>query len=174
MNQRSFFRNLHLITGLVVGLIATAVGLTGSLLTFREEIEHALYQPRVTPQAQPVTLQTSCAQANAASDAAKRRIAVIVLPQHSSAPIEFVTSLRGARSLKEADQTSLYGNPYTGALIGQRRRSASFIAWLRDLHFALFLGTTGLQVNGWFALQFTGTDPLGVMDPFAPADAMIA
>ena len=74
------------------------------------------------------------------------------MPDSRSAPIEFVTSLRGARSLKEADQTSIYAHADVNGIIGQRRRNASFIAWLRDLHFALFAGTTGLKVNGWFAL----------------------
>ena len=152
MNTRALFRNLHLIFGLIIGLVVSAVGISGSILTFREEIEHALYQPTVFASSPATSLQTSYEKASAISEAEKRRIAVIVLPASQTAPIEFVTSLRGARSLKEADQTSLYGNPVSGDVIGQRRRNASFIAWLRDLHFALFAGTTGLKVNGWFAL----------------------
>ncbi len=152
MNTRSLFRNLHLIFGLIVGLVASAVGISGSILTFREEIEHALYQPTIEVANQSANTQTSYAKALAMSEAEKRRIAVIVLPTSQTAPIEFVTSLRGARTLKEADQTSLYANPANGEIIGQRHRNASFIAWLRDLHFALFAGTTGLKVNGWFAL----------------------
>jgi uncharacterized iron-regulated membrane protein len=153
MNTRSLFRNLHLFFGLVVGLVASAVGISGSILTFREMIEHALYRPKVSWHLGTVLdLQPSYEKALAVSDAEKRRIAVIVLPDHPGTPVEFVTSLRGARSLKEADQTSVYANHVTNEIISQRRRNASFIAWLRDLHFALFAGTTGLKVNGWFAL----------------------
>jgi uncharacterized iron-regulated membrane protein len=82
----------------------------------------------------------------------RRRVTIIVLPDSPAAPLEFVLGVRGARSLKESDQLSVYANPYTGAIISQRRRNASFIAWLRDLHFALFAGTTGLKINGWMAL----------------------
>ena len=48
-------------------------------------------------------------------------------------------------------------------VIGQRHRNASFIAWLRDLHFALFAGTTGLKVNGWFALGLIFISLIGLV-----------
>jgi uncharacterized iron-regulated membrane protein len=82
----------------------------------------------------------------------KRRVTVVVLPETSDAPLEFVLGMRGARSLKESDQLSVYANPYTGEIIRQRRRNDSFIAWLRDLHFALLGGITGYKINGWAAL----------------------
>ncbi|NOT60855.1 MAG: PepSY domain-containing protein [Acidobacteria bacterium] len=153
MNTRSLFRNLHLIFGLVVGLVVSAVGISGSILTFREEIEHWLYSPaigNVYPAVMP-KWQMTYEQVLTMSDVGKRRVSVIVLPQGHTTAGEFITSLRGARSLKEADQISVYVTP-TGEIIGQRHRNASFIAWLRDLHFALFAGTIGLKVNGWFAL----------------------
>jgi uncharacterized iron-regulated membrane protein len=149
--MRAFFRNLHLIAGLVIGLVAAAVGLSGSILTFREEIERAFYEPRVAPQTTTVPLQSAYAKAQAV-EAERRRVSVIVLPAETDAALEFSSSVKGARNLKDADQLSIYVNPYSGELVGQRHRNASFIAWLRDLHFALFAGTTGLQVNGWLAL----------------------
>ncbi len=151
MTARSFFRNLHLIAGLIVGLIAVAVGLSGSVLTFREEIEHALYQPKVAPQTTSVPVKEAYAKA-AAMEPDKRRITVVVLPEATDAPLEFVLGMRGARNLKESDQISVYANPYTGEIISQRRRNDSFIAWLRDLHFALLGGITGYKINGWAAL----------------------
>ena len=151
MNWRLLFRRLHLIVGLAVGLIVAAVGLSGSVLTFREEIEHALYRPTVAPQSSSVSLQTAYAKALSV-EPDKRRVSIIVLPDKPEAPLEFVLSKRGARNLKDADQLSLYANPFTGDVISQRLRNESFIAKLRDLHFALFAGTTGLQVNGWAAL----------------------
>ncbi len=151
MKLRSLFRKLHLIAGLAVGLVVLAVGLSGSVLTFREEIEHALYSPKITSQSASVSLQTAYAKA-AAVEADKRRVSLIVLPEKAEAPLEFVLSKRGARNLKDADQLSVYSDPHTGEIISQRHRNDSFIAWLRDLHFALFAGVTGLKVNGWLAL----------------------
>lgn len=134
-----------------MGLIAVAVGLSGSILTFREEIEHALYQPNVAPQATSVPVKEAYTKA-AALEPDKRRVTVIVLPPTADAPLEFVLGMRGARSLKESDQISVYANPYTGEIIKQRRRNDSFIAWLRDLHFALLGGLAGYKINGWAAL----------------------
>ena len=151
MKMRTVFRNVHLIVGLVIGLVAAAVGLSGSILTFREEIEHAFYEPSVAAQSAAVPLQTAYAKAQAI-EAERRRVSVIVLPESATAPLEFASSVKGARNLKDADQLSIYADPFSGAIISQRHRNASFIAWLRDLHFALFAGTTGLQINGWMAL----------------------
>ena len=151
MKARTVFRNLHLIVGLVIGLVAAAVGLSGSLLTFREEIENTFYEPSVAPQTTTVSWQTAYAKAQSV-EAERRRVSVIVLPERPTAALEFSSSVKGARNLKDADQLSVYVNPYSGELLGQRHRNNSFIAWLRDLHFALFAGTTGLKVNGWLAL----------------------
>jgi uncharacterized iron-regulated membrane protein len=151
MKTRNFFRNLHLIAGLVAGLIASAVGVSGSILTFREEIERALYEPAVTRGGAVAPLQPAYERA-LAFEPQQRRVTVIVLPDSDDAPVEFVLGRRGARNLKESDQLSLYADPYTGEILGQRRRNDSFIAALRDLHFALFAGVTGLKINGWMAL----------------------
>lgn len=151
MKWRPFFRKLHLIAGLAVGVVAMAVGISGSILTFREEIEHALYEPKVMPQAASLPVRDLYEKARAV-EPERRRVTVIVLPEKAESPMEFVLGMRGARSLKESDQMSLYVNPYNAEIAGQRRRNDSFIAGLRDLHFALFAGVTGLKVNGWVAI----------------------
>ena len=151
MKWRSFFRNLHLVAGLAVGVVAMAVGISGSILTFREEIERALYEPEVAPQAAALPVRDLYEKARTV-EPDRRRVTVIVLPEKAESPAEFVLGMRGARSLKESDQISLYLNPYNAEIAGQRRRNDSFIAGLRDLHFALFAGVTGLKVNGWIAL----------------------
>ena len=154
-----FFRNLHLIASVIFGLFAVAVGLSGSALVFREEIEHALYEPRIEP-AQAAVPFAALMEKAATLDPA-RRVSLMVLPIASDRSVEFIIQKRDARTLKDADQMSVYVNPYTGELINSRRREASFIAKLRDLHFAFFSGTPGLTFNGYVALalvfmSFTG------------------
>ena len=80
---------------------------------------------------------------------------MIVFPDAPQRPLQFILQRKGARTLKEADQWSVYANPYDGEVVSWRRREGSGIAWLRDLHFALFAGVTGLLVNGWMALVLT-------------------
>lgn len=151
MNWRIVLRNLHLVAGLLAGAIALAVGLSGSILTFRAAIEHALYEPKVVPQGTRAPMQSIYAQVKAI-EPEQRRVTVVVLPEEVDAPLEFVLGRRGARTLKESDQLSVYADPYSATLLGQRHRNDSFIAWLRDLHFALLAGTTGYKLNGWMAL----------------------
>jgi len=145
-----FFRNLHLVASVVFSLFATAVGISGSALVFREEIEHAIYEPRVSPGPARVPLEALLATAAAVEPA--RRVSMAVLPEDASRTVEFILQKKDARTLKDADQMSVYVNPYTGAIEGSRRREASPIARLRDLHFAFFSGTPGLTFNGYVAL----------------------
>lgn len=145
-----FFRNLHLIASVIFSLFAAAVGLSGSALVFREEIEHAIYEPRVSPGPARVPLDTLLATAAGVEPA--RRASMLVLPEGDDRTVEFILQKREARTLKDADQMSVYLNPYTGAIEGSRRREASPIARLRDLHFAFFSGTPGLTFNGYVAL----------------------
>ncbi len=152
-STRNLVRALHRWTSFIVGVVALAVGLSGSILTFREEIEHAFYEPRV--EARPEGASLSAALANAAALDVTRRISLIVLPEAADRPLEFILQRKGARTLKEADQWSVYGNPYDGEVVSWRRREGSWVARLRDLHFALFAGVTGLLVNGWMALVLT-------------------
>jgi uncharacterized iron-regulated membrane protein len=157
-----FFRTLHLGISVVFALFAAAVGVSGSALVFREEIEHVVYEPRIAPGSSTVPLDTLF-QAAAAVEPA-RRVSMFVLPERGDRTVEFILQKPGARTLKEADQMSVYVNPYTGAVEGSRRREESPIAWLRDLHFAFFSGTAGLTFNGYvaFALVFLSATGLAL------------
>lgn len=149
-SARTVVRALHRWPSFVIGVVALAVGLSGSILTFREEIERALYEPRVEARSGTASLSQALTSARAVDPA--RRVSVIVLPEHPDRPVQFVLQKKGARTLKEADQWVVYTNPWDGSVVSWRRREGSGIARLRDLHFALFAGVTGLVVNGWIAL----------------------
>jgi uncharacterized iron-regulated membrane protein len=106
-----FFRTLHLGISVVFALFAAAVGVSGSALVFREEIEHVVYEPRIAPGSSTVPLDTLF-QAAAAVEPA-RRVSMFVLPERGDRTVEFILQEPGARTLKEADQMSVYVNPYT-------------------------------------------------------------
>lgn len=160
-SARTVVRALHRWPSFVVGLVALAVGLSGSILVFREEIEHALYEPRVEAGPGGASLATALANARAVDPA--RRVSLIVLPEEAGRPLQFVLQKKGARSLKEADQWVVYVNPRDGEVISRRAREGSGIARLRDLHFALFAGVTGLVVNGWIALVLVAITASGAV-----------
>ena len=134
----------------VFGLFAVAAGLSGSALVFRPELEQALYEPRVVPGTAVHSLEALRARAAAVEPA--RRISMLILPERPDRPVQFILQRREARTLKEADQMAVYVNPYTAAIEGSRRREASVMGRLRDLHFAFFFGPPGLTFNGYVAL----------------------
>lgn len=147
---RPLVRRLHLIATAVFGLFAIAVGLSGSALVFRPELEQALYEPRIG--AGTTMLPLEALRARAAEVEPARRISMVILPDRPDRPAQFILQKRDARTLKEADQIAVYVNPYTGMIEGSHRREGSVLGRLRDLHFAFFAGPAGLTFNGYVAL----------------------
>ncbi len=148
--SQQLVRQLHLIASAVFGVFAVAVGLSGSALVFRDELERGFYEPRVVPGSAYLPLETLRADATAVEPT--RRISMLILPDRPDRPVQFILQKRDARTLKEADQMSVYVNPYTGVIEGSHRREASLLGRLRDLHFAFFSGPAGLVFNGYVAL----------------------
>jgi uncharacterized iron-regulated membrane protein len=146
-------RRLHLIVAAVTSLAAIFVGATGSVLVFREELESALYEPRLLSAREVAVPRPLAGQmASAQAIAPERRVALVVLPSASDRPTEFILQKRGARTLKEADQMAVYVNPFTAEVMSYDRREARVIGPLRDFHFALMAGSKGLTANGWIGL----------------------
>ncbi len=143
-------RTLHLMATAVFGLFVVASGLSGSALVFRQELEQAFYEPRVVPGTTFLSLEAL--RDRAASVEPARRISMLILPDRPDRPVQFILQRREARTLKEADQMAVYLNPYTAGVEGSRRREASVLGRLRDLHFAFFSGPPGLTFNGYVAL----------------------
>jgi|GEM_PF-3290843 len=147
---RILVRNLHLAATVFFGLFVVVAGLSGSALVFREELERRWYEPRVTPTGPALPLESLRTAASSVEPA--RRISMVVLPDRPDRPVQFILQKREARTLKEADQMSVYVNPYTGVVESFRRREASLLGRLRDLHFAFFSGPPGLTFNGYVAI----------------------
>ena len=143
---RRLLFQLHLWLGVGVGLVLLAVGVSGSALIFRPELEEALYLPRVA--ASGATAPVAGILADVAARYPGRRVSRVQFPADADRALEFVVSKIGARSLKEAQQIRVFANPYSGALLGAREQQSSWIFVLQDFHFSLSGGLTGLKVNG--------------------------
>ena len=103
---RPLVRRLHFIVTAVFGLFAIAVGLSGSALVFRPELERALYEPRVVPG--PTALPLETLRERAAEEDPARRVSMLILPDRPDRPAQFILQKREARTLKEADQIAVY------------------------------------------------------------------
>jgi uncharacterized iron-regulated membrane protein len=135
--SKQFFR-LHRITGLIAGALLLLLSITGSMLVFSDEIDHAAHSHayHVTPQAAPRPLHELMNIAHQALPGNPYLIAVR-LPQ---APDES-TLLRAEYEADHKEYISL--DPYSGKILAQYSNTARFTGYVLYLHFTLLSGRTG-------------------------------
>jgi uncharacterized iron-regulated membrane protein len=150
--QRVFLRRaifqIHLWSGILLAIYSVVIGLTGSALVFKEEIERAT-QPNiyhVAPGPQQITL-----------DEAVRRIqsarpgwTVFALEDFAQPEQATTALLRSAKATPNYRMVSF--NPHTGQVLFDRLRYAGIMGWLSNLHVYLLSGETGLLVSGWMGV----------------------
>lgn len=93
--MKIFFRRIHLYLGLVSGLFLVVVCLTGSILVFEEELEHAFHRERYFVAAAP-TPALSLAQLTAAVQAAKPKAKVNGIKVYADPTRSVEVSLAGS------------------------------------------------------------------------------
>lgn len=148
--MRPWLRQLHLWLGLIAGLVIVALGLSGSALVFRAEIERFAVRDWLRADATPArTLDELVAAARAADPG--RAVTRLHWPAGPTGTLEVVTQVPGARNLIEAQLRSVYVDAGSGEVLGQRDRAAGPVWWLQEFHYSLFGGERGLAVNGVFA-----------------------
>ncbi len=154
--MKKALHTLHTWGGLTIGLLIAVVGLTGSALVFRADIER--WQVSDWHQLQPLAAQLPLERVIeiGASVHPAREVVRVVLPQQASDSIEVLLQKRGARNLKDADLIGVFIDPYRGEVLGQRARARGWVWWLQDFHYALFSDEAGLKVNGVSAAVLLG------------------
>jgi uncharacterized iron-regulated membrane protein len=150
---RAWLFRLHLLVGLTTGLLLALMGVSGSLLVFRPELEAASL-PRATTatQAGP-PLQVAVDNALASEPG---RLAVLRMPESAGSPllIQIVTPDRGPRRL--------FLDPGTGRVIGRDDPAGGFLGLVHDFHHDLFAGRNGRLVTGIAGWLLTGLCLSGV------------
>jgi uncharacterized iron-regulated membrane protein len=147
--RRSIFQ-VHLWVGIAIALYAIVIGLSGSAIVFREEIERATWPGifHIAPSPQQITLQETIQHiqtarphwtAFALRDFSDRQQAFTVLMRHDSSPLS-------------PNYRQVSFNPYSGEVLLDRLRYAGWLGWLGNLHVYLLAGQTGLKVSGAMAI----------------------
>ncbi len=144
--RRALFQ-VHLWSGISVGLIATVVGLTGSAIVYKDALDRV-----ITPERFRVTPGPRLSIDTLLASAARF---------HPAWPVSYVAIGRGPRGVRNpwvfyvADPSRpgselqlIYIDPVTGIKLGETGESHGLMNWLADLHFRLLGGTTGTLVNG--------------------------
>ncbi|HEY0175280.1 MAG TPA: PepSY-associated TM helix domain-containing protein [Pedobacter sp.] len=147
-HQKRWFGKWHLYLGIFAGVIVAFVGVTGSILTFREEIDHALNRQlfEVAPQQHRLPL------------------AELISMVHKKHPELNYTYLSVPEKDHPSDTYALYNvkkdeqvfiNPYNGEICGRRKTGTGFIAVVTELHTTLFIPVVGEYFVGLCALILT-------------------
>jgi len=154
--QRVWFRRfnfqLHLWIGLILTLYLIVIGLTGSLLVFREELEAmAGLNPWHGAKITGTPLDPAAVLEGVRTAAPRARIISLSAPTRSS-PVYSAVVLGAGRNF---GLTNVAIDPATGRILGSiPRRLPPNWAWLgvvRNLHETLLSGATGRKVNGFLA-----------------------
>lgn len=143
MTRKIIFQ-IHLYAGLIVGLLLTSAGVTGSVLVWKNEIDALLHPEllRVEPTGARLPIQQ-------AVDAASRaypghRPSLVQMPRGPEESVEVNTA--------GPDELQVYVDPYRGTVLGARRPTETFANALFYWHTSLLAGETGETVMGTAAL----------------------
>lgn len=144
--RRALFQ-VHLWAGIIVGLWAVLIGLTGSVIVFRHElaarVDPQLYHAEPLPQR--ALLQPALNQ---------------LLAAHPGYELKAVRGFeREAHTLQALLESKTqtprellaFINPYTGAIVAVQAPTADWMNWIWELHMRLLGGQVGLWINGGLA-----------------------
>lgn len=126
---------IHKLTGLISGLVLFIIGLSGSVLVFREEIDKAQLQP---PVVQYVTeqLNTDTSFRNLIKAFPGAEIRLMNATPEKDASLCF--SVRKAKQ-----RLTIYTHPVTGEVLKKLNSNNTVVVWLLNLHYNLHAGQTG-------------------------------
>jgi len=161
MKIRPFWGLLHRYAGLAMTVFLIIVGLTGSLLAFYNELEHAI-NPQLSVASNgraPLDLADLIDGAERLSPQTKVQS---IWLNDAAAQVSVAPRLNPANAQPYVlDYDQLFLNPYTGEELGRRERGAisqgriNLMPFIYKLHFALALDELGGWILGITALVWT-------------------
>lgn len=146
---------IHLWTGIIVGLYILAIGISGSILVFKEEL---MPRPRIDvgsvdlKACEPDKLVSVVERVQRAYP--DKEAFLTACPQEAN-PL-YLTTIREKRKgppqrggpREPSKQLAVYSHPATGEVIGHADREESWVEWMEQLHVNLLLGRQGRFWNG--------------------------
>jgi uncharacterized iron-regulated membrane protein len=143
---RRWIFQIHFYAGLILGLIWTVIGLTGSLIVFLPELRR-LEVPgwtRVVPTGDPLPLETLFKRFQ------QER------PTDTPVRIDFDFkpgwAINFGSTAANGDPIHTFIDPYRGTVLASLNYKHRLLEEIYQLHSDLLEGRTGRTVNGWFAM----------------------
>ena len=144
-HQRRWFGKWHLYVGIFAGGILCIVGLTGSILVFQDEIDHALNPElfKVLEQSHRMTLPEAVEMVRESYPEKTFNYAGVTDEKTPYSTYRF----------REFDSdVEFFVNPYTGEICGKRIIGSSFIRIVMNIHTSLLIPKVGKYIVGISAL----------------------
>lgn len=147
--KRSLLVTLHLWLGLSLGLLLVLIGLSGSAMIFRYELERAFF-PSLTHStgSGPGDLDACLTAVQAVSP--QRSVRSLRLPANTDGTLEWLTIPIG-RTTKEHAIT-VYTDPHTCTVLGARGPRKDGMSFLVNFHHGLLLGKNGAYLQTCVAM----------------------
>jgi uncharacterized iron-regulated membrane protein len=142
--RKSLFR-IHLILGILLGLYAVVIGVTGSILVYRDELVE-MVRPDLFQPVQSIRVQPDEALAVVQKAYPEWKVLTLTGP-------DLETGAWMAYMLGKGDARQAYVDAGSGALRGHYQRKEGWLGFIEQLHFNLISGRTGRLVNGYGALS---------------------
>jgi uncharacterized iron-regulated membrane protein len=146
MSVRKLLFQIHLWSGLIAALYVVLIGVTGSILVFREEAEVAM-ESQLRHAANPGAKRADLLAIAERLQREHPHHYVAGVYAHESPTHSIVAYLRDKR-VKNPKNEAHYFHPATGDYIGQGGNGSAVWAWIADLHFNLLAGRPGRIANG--------------------------
>lgn len=153
MKARAVLFQIHLWTGLTLGILLAVLGLSGSVLVYHDELLEMTQAPVPQAQAPGIMLPLDALLASAREKLpAKRSNATVVLPKKMGDAL-LVRFQSGARPGPQRG-IDVYVDPASAKVLDVRSAPYSaFIGIMHDLHGRLLIpGREGRQVVGWLGV----------------------
>ncbi|MBN8526606.1 MAG: PepSY domain-containing protein, partial [Planctomycetes bacterium] len=155
--MRKAVRCIHLVLGLVAGILLSIVTVSGAAVVFRDDIDW-LHAPAV--QASPMHLTDLDATAAALHQRWPGvRVTRLLTPVATGAGHEWwLRDDKGTPQLDDDESWKAFTDPSTGSLLGDTSGSSlsAALAWLARFHHNLWLGGTGGVLVGAAGLSLFG------------------
>lgn len=152
LNTRQTFVLLHRYVGIMLGFFICTIALTGTLLSFNYEIDHALNSSLMTvvPQAQTLPIDTLLATAQKTHPDYK--LSYFEPPRNPED--SYSISLFKEISEEKEIATRIFVDPYSGNVLGERPENQSFMPFVYKLHYELAAGKLGSKIISITALAW--------------------
>ncbi|GAB3793820.1 PepSY-associated TM helix domain-containing protein [Spirosoma humi] len=145
-HQKTWYGKWHVWLGLLAGSIILVISLTGTILVYRDEIDHALNPELFESPAQGKKLTYGQITEQLKRDHPTWKLAFLFRTEgENEANLPYRAHLKG-------EDVEVFINPYTGKITGSRIHDSAFIEVVLDIHRTLLIPVAGRYIVGISAL----------------------